>query len=181
MISSVVLRISAGCHLKVSVQCVRAEFGQNYISQRPSVSHNNKRDAVSSWEGRRQTGCSVKRRREEEKRRRRRGGGGEEESFPPHPWSFSPQRRRTSDALNMAKNQEVERIAKKLDKMVHKKNTVSDTSRTTGSGDELHLQRERRSFWKHTSGSEHAGSPLTAAAAAGSVFTSPLTAAAVCL
>lgn len=42
-------------------------------------------------------------------------------------WSFSPQQSSWTDeeeSAEMAKTQEVERIAKKLDKMVHKKNTV---------------------------------------------------------
>ncbi|TMS16654.1 Transcription elongation factor A protein 2 [Larimichthys crocea] len=96
---------------------------KNYNSQRPTVSHNNKREAgSSSWERRSQTGC-VKRRKERKRGRERiclhiNGGGeggeeGEEEVT----------ERKSAQNQNMAKNQEVERIAKKLDKMVTKKNT----------------------------------------------------------
>lgn len=84
------------------------------------MSHNNKREGGSSWERRRQTDC-VKR-----KLRVRRTGriflfhidGAFLRCSAAHVTETNP-------LAKMAKNQEVERIAKKLDKMVHKKNTVS--------------------------------------------------------
>lgn len=59
--------------------------------------------------------------------RERREEGGEE--FALHPWSFPPQRSDAEAAADMVKDQEVERIARKLDKMVQKKSMVSESSR----------------------------------------------------
>lgn len=90
----------------------------NYNSQRPTVTHNNKRERGSSWE-RRQTDRLRK-----ENQRDRNWHSFSSIDGVSHGSSRGGELTKRNP-LKMAKTQEVEHIAKKLDKMVHKKNTVS--------------------------------------------------------